>query len=347
MKSTQTNPEGMILEIQRMSTEDGPGIRTTVFLKGCSLKCVWCHNPESISSEPQLQWVDTTCIECGICIDECPANALTMEHGKIIINRQRCQPCEICAKACPSGALELMGSKWSEDNLINEILKDRAYFEKSSGGITLSGGEPALQSGFVASLFKRLKAEGIHTALDTCGMCSETQLKEILPYADLVLFDLKEIDPDRHKVFTGASNTVILNNLKFINDRIKNELRPKTLWIRTPIIPGRTDTHENILGIAYFLSENSIEFSRWELCSFNNLCNGKYERLGKVWDLKNESLLEKETMEALLETAQKGSRHQERIKWTGSVQTKRDDVAPEPGTLQPTDYCKITSISNL
>ena len=172
MKKMSSNPggsEGIVLEIQRMSTEDGPGIRTTVFMKGCSLKCAWCHNPESISFKPRIQWIKTNCIGCGICIDLCRESALSFHNKDIYIDREKCTNCGNCSDECPSGAIEIIGSKWTEDKLVEEILKDRAYFEKSSGGITISGGEPGLQADFVSLLLQRLKSEGVNTASGLVG----------------------------------------------------------------------------------------------------------------------------------------------------------------------------------
>ncbi len=346
MSSNLEKSEGMVLEIQRMSTEDGPGIRTTVFMKGCSLSCTWCHNPESILFKQQLYWVETNCLGCGICVEKCPENALSLNNAEVIINREKCNECGICTKECPSGALEIIGSKWSVDNLVNEILKDRAYFEKSSGGITISGGEPGLQVDFVSSLLKRLKSEGINTAFDTCGMYSEESLKKILPFTNIVLFDLKEIDPLKHKEYTGGTNQLILSNLKFISNYIKENIYPETLWVRTPIIPDATATEENISGIGKFLSNNSIRFDRWELCAFNNLCNNKYERLGFQWTFKEYGLFGNDEMEKLLITAKKTSIRPDNIFWTGSVKKENKKISTKKTNINIIDFCKITAIPN-
>ena len=349
MKKMSSNPggsEGIVLEIQRMSTEDGPGIRTTVFMKGCSLKCAWCHNPESISFKPRIQWIKTNCIGCGICIDLCRESALSFHNKDIYIDREKCTNCGNCSDECPSGAIEIIGSKWTEDKLVEEILKDRAYFEKSSGGITISGGEPGLQADFVSSLLKRLKSEGVNTAFDTCGMYLVESLKKILPFTDIVLFDLKEIDPLKHKKFTGSTNELILNNLKFINNYIKENIYPQILWVRTPIIPDTTATEENISGIGKYLSNNSIRFDRWELCAFNNLCNNKYERLGFKWTFKEYGLFGNDEMEKLLSTAKETSSRPEKIFWTGSVKSEDKELSPKKTNLNIIDFCKITAIPN-
>ena len=185
---------GTILEIIRMSTEDGPGIRTTVFFKGCSLNCSWCHNPESISLKPQIQWLGTSCIGCGICVETCPEKALKKTEEGITINRSLCNGCGLCTEECPTTAMELLGKKWNIHDLACELVKDRAYFEPSGGGVTLSGGEAALQNDFCLALLKELKVRGIQTALDTCGQVPQALLASLLPYVDILLYDLKEIE---------------------------------------------------------------------------------------------------------------------------------------------------------
>ncbi|MGZ6346322.1 MAG: glycyl-radical enzyme activating protein, partial [Anaerolineales bacterium] len=274
----------MILNTQRLSTEDGPGIRTTVFFKGCPLHCAWCHNPESISPRMQTQWFEVRCLDCRSCIEACPNGCLTMTNKGLQIDRDHCQACGKCAQACPSGALESIGKTMLVDELLAELLKDRVYYEKSGGGVTLSGGEPTFQPEFAESLLQGLKEKGISTAIDTCGLSSTQTLARLLPFTDLVLFDLKLYDPILHFKFTGAYNKKILENLSFLRDYRLTQSRPMEIWVRTPLIPGATDSLENLNAIGRYLSETlNGTVSRWELCAFNNLCRNQYERLGIEW----------------------------------------------------------------
>jgi pyruvate formate lyase activating enzyme len=304
---TTDSKTALILHLQRLSTEDGPGIRTTVFFKGCPLHCGWCHNPESISAKPQLQWLENRCIGCDGCLDACPNGALTRSAAGIHIDRTRCRGCGTCARACPANALELLGKRMSLEALVSELVRDRVYFDKSGGGITLSGGEPTQQTEFLERLLQRLQEIGLHTALDTCGLCPTSSLDRLLPHTDLILFDLKEIDPDRHARFTGASNQRILENLLYVRNWLASrDLHgEKELWIRTPLIPGATDTQENLTGIGAFIAQHLPGLvARWELCAFNNLCRDKYARLGAAWEYADVPLLARERMDMLEDWAQ-------------------------------------------
>lgn len=296
----------LILHLQRLSTEDGPGIRTTVFFKGCPLQCKWCHNPESISFKPQVHWLETRCIGCGLCIEACPNGSLGKDEGTLKRNRELCTACGKCAGECPAGAQELLGHEVTLQELLAELLKDRVYYDRSGGGVTMSGGEPMMQPLFVANLLKALKENGINTALDTCGLCSPTALEKVLYFTDMVLFDLKEIDPPRHKELTGQDNRRILDNLLLVRDHVKAH-PGKVLWIRTPLIPDATANRRTIEGIGSYIHHNlDGVFQRWELCAFNNLCRDKYRRLDMKWDYVSTQLISKKEL-AEMENIARGS----------------------------------------
>ncbi len=323
--------EGIVLDIQRMSTEDGPGIRTTVFMKGCTLHCAWCHNPESISAKPQVQWIGSRCIGCGTCLDVCPEGAISDEGNGIQIDRGKCTGCGTCAEECPSTAMELLGNKWSVDDLAVELLKDRVYFEKSGGGVTIGGGESTFQAVFISSLLEKLSASGVHTAIDTCGQTSRDSLEKILPFTDLVLYDIKEIDSARHRNFTGIGNEKILDNIIYIGEYIKkNNGRPE-LWIRTPVIPDATAREENIRGIGEFIARNlGDSVRRWELLAFNNLCEDKYLRLGREWIYKKNKLMSRESMEYLYGVALKTGIRPDIVSWSGATKIEDEKNTKDP-----------------
>jgi len=312
------------LHLQRLSTEDGPGIRTTVFLKGCSLHCAWCHNPESISSTPFLQWQAYLCIGCQTCILSCPNDSLSMENGVLRVDRNVCRLCGECTDACPANALELLGKKIYSSELIEELLKDSAFFSQSDGGVTFSGGEPALQPEFTAAVMETLHEQGIHTALDTCGNVPLANLKLILPYTDLVLYDLKLMDSELHKKFTRVGNELILENLHWLVDYIHDNAQNLQLWIRTPLIPQATATQENLQAIAAFLNElESDVVERWELCAFNNLCRDKYERIGMHWDYEDQPLMRKDELDACQQWARQIYRKPQTVNVTGSARVEQ------------------------
>lgn len=289
----------LVLNIQRMSTEDGPGLRTTLFLKGCPLKCCWCHNPESIDVNKHLEWVEVRCIGCKSCVKACKQGALSSnEKNEIVIDQTKCIRCGECVDACPAGALELKGDRKTVQDVFSELMKDRSYWGEN-GGVTISGGEPLLQSKKVKELLKMFHEKGVHTALDTSGLCSEQAIDDVFPYVSLFLYDLKVIDREKHIRFTGQPNDKILSNYRYLVDKCKGT--DKKIWIRTPIIPGATDSDENIMQIANIIKNDDID--KWELCAFNNLCKDKYDRLYQDWVYAGKSLMTKKRMDKLLKIA--------------------------------------------
>jgi pyruvate formate lyase activating enzyme len=292
---------GLILTVQRLSTEDGPGIRSTVFYKKCPLSCRWCHNPESISGAPELQWYATRCMGCRSCEKACPRGCIAFaDRTGVRIARDRCEGCGTCAAECPTNALELLGRKVSPEGLTAELVRDRAFFDSSGGGVTLSGGEPMAQPGFTAALLRCLKAAGVSTALDTCGFAAGEALERVLPDVDLVLYDLKAIDAGLHRALTGQDNELILRNARLVAAARRSGPGRPRLWIRTPLVPGATAAGANLRAIGSFIAEcleDAVE--RWELCAFNNLCRAQYERLGKVWEYAATPLMSRRELDDL------------------------------------------------
>ncbi|MFX0012235.1 MAG: glycyl-radical enzyme activating protein, partial [Candidatus Hermodarchaeota archaeon] len=306
--------QGLIFKIERMATDDGPGVRTTIFFNTCPLNCVWCHNPESIPKKPQLYWTERKCIACNSCIDACQEDVLIFEDDGLHINRERCTSCGECIEACPSTALSMYGKWWDVEELFHEIEKEKIFFDKAKGGITVSGGEPTLQPDFLLKILKLCKENGISTALDTCGISSKKVYQDLLPYLDIVLLDIKEIDPEKHKEFTGVSNKIILENAKWMSKYLKE--KKKIMWIRTPLIPNYTATEENVQGIGEFIVKELENIpDKWDLLSFNKLCDIKYTQLDMSWSLKDEPLMTKEEMEHFVEIAY--GTGVKNVKWSG------------------------------
>lgn len=286
-----------VLDIQRMSTEDGPGLRTTVFVKGCPLACTWCHNPESIEPRSHVEWKGVLCIGCGICATACPQHGITFDETGVH-TADFCNACGCCTRECPTQALELKGVNYTVDDLYKVVIKDRAFWGKD-GGLTLSGGEITLQWQDAVAMFQKCKEDGVHTALDTCGFCQREALEALLPCTDIFLYDLKLFDDAEHRKYTGQSNELIFDNFEWLVEACRET--GTRIWVRTPIIPGATDTDENIKNLAGVVRDR---VERWELCAFNNLCLDKYDRLGKEWDFKGKGLIAKERMEELTAIAQ-------------------------------------------
>ncbi|MHB8895270.1 MAG: glycyl-radical enzyme activating protein [Candidatus Geothermincolia bacterium] len=302
------NITGTIFNIQRFSIEDGPGIRTTVFMKGCPLRCVWCHNPEGLEKKKQLMWFDVRCIGARDCLAACTMGALKLTGGGMVIDRERCDGCGRCQEACPAGAIEVVGREITAREAFDEVARDEAFYRNSGGGLTISGGEPTMQPGFVEQLLTLAGDAGVPTALDTCGYCSHGVLAKLLELSDMAMLDLKVMDEARHVELTGVELAPVLESGRVI-------ARSGTpLWVRTPVIPGCTDTEENIGRIARYIREDLSTVERWDLLSFNNTCGSKYQRLGLAWELERAPLISKRKMESLAEAAQAAGC---RVEWSG------------------------------
>ncbi len=294
----------LVFDIYRGTTHDGPGIRSTVFFQSCPLACQWCHNPEGITSSPGVWWEERSCIGCMLCQDACPVKANPAGEGGITIHRDRCLGCGACVKACPTGAMSFIARSFDLPGLLNEVLRDRAFYEKTGGGVTASGGECMQQHAFVARFFQKLQEARVNTALDTSGFAPWSAFEEVLPHTDYVLYDLKLMDSWAHRQFTGQDNGLILENVRKIAAAVRDGSCRAKLWIRTPLIPGATAAPENISAIGAFLAgEMADVVSRWELCAFNNSCITKYSRLGKAWDCQELKLLTDSKAQALRRAA--------------------------------------------
>lgn len=265
--------KAMITDIKRFAVHDGDGIRTTVFFKGCPLKCVWCHNPESIDFKPQLAYYNNKCMSCGECVDACPQNAHTIKDGLHQFEREKCISCGKCADVCLGEALILHGKEMTTDELIPILLEDRDFYATSGGGVTLSGGECLSQSDFCAELLKKLKAENIHTAIDTCGFVSKEAISKVIPYTDIFLYDIKAIDEDVHIRCTGHKNKTILENLKYIDSC------GKSIETRIPYVPHYNDNQ--IEKIADFLGEIK-NITKVKLLPYHNYAGSKYSSLDMI-----------------------------------------------------------------
>lgn len=268
---------GKIFDIQRMSVHDGPGIRTTVFLKGCPLRCLWCHNPESQSFDTVIGYNPEKCVGCGECAQICSAH--TVLEGVHEFDRSLCTACGKCADLCFNHAMLASGYEMTADDVIREVLKDRTFYKTTGGGVTFSGGEPLSQPRFLSELLSKAKAVGLHTAVDTSGFGKRETILEIAPYTDLFLWDLKESSEERHLAFTGVSSLPIQENLRLVN-----ALGAKVI-LRCPIIPGLNDREDHLEGIATTVAEFSC-IRAVNIMAFHKLGDGKYT----AFDMKNRTL---------------------------------------------------------
>lgn len=269
---------GLVFNIQRYSIHDGPGLRTIIFLKGCPLKCKWCSNPESQSLSPVILFDHRKCIQCNACVQTCTREAITIVGDDRRVDPEKCNLCFNCLDICYSGALELVGKKMSVEEVLEEVRKDLPFYTQSNGGITLSGGEPAVQHDFSVAILDECKKEGIHTALETCGFAHWSVLRELVNRVDLVLYDIKHVNPEIHKKLTGQTNTLILQNAKLIADL------GKKMIVRVPVIPTCNSTEESIREIMNFvLSLKSVK--EIHLLPYHRYGKNKYDRLGWEYTL--------------------------------------------------------------
>jgi pyruvate formate lyase activating enzyme len=259
---------GLVFNVQRYSLHDGPGIRTTVFLKGCPARCLWCHNPEGQSFAPEILVVETRCASCGTCAAACP-------HGAPPPGSGLCTACGACVEACPAGARQLAGREMTVDAVVDEVLRDRVFYEESGGGVTFSGGEPLAQPEFLAGLLAACRAAGIHTAVDTCGFSPRERLLVLASLVDLFLFDVKLLDDARHRALTGLPAAPILDNLRALAAVHAN------VWIRVPVVPGYTDAEADIAATAALVA-GLPGVRRVSLLPYHRTGTQKARRLGRT-----------------------------------------------------------------
>ena len=288
---------GLVSNIQKYSLQDGPGIRTTVFFKGCPLRCAWCHNPENISRQPQLLLYPARCVQCGACADVCPQwvdsglARLGPSSGPFSPG-QNCVRCGACAEVCPTGARVMVGRSMSLEALLDEILADRIFYDDSGGGVTFSGGEPLSQFEFLKAALQACKSRGVQTAVDTCGSAPQEHLLAIAHLVDLFLYDVKLIDEARHREYCNASNRVILANLRALT-RVHS-----SIWIRIPIIPGINDGTGEIEAMARLVQELP-GIRQVSLLPYHKIGLPKFERLGQAYALADVAPPSRQAMETL------------------------------------------------
>lgn len=269
--------KAIIFNIQNFSIHDGPGIRTTVFFKGCPLKCLWCHNPESQNTKPEMLYDREKCVMCGVCEKVCPQKAITNVNNSMVTDMDKCDFCGDCVTYCLYGARQIAGKEYTVEEVVKEALKDKVFYEQSKGGgVTLSGGEPLLQIDFVEELLIRLKEEGIQTAVDTSGAIKFEYLERAAKYTDLFLFDLKLMDDEKHKEFVGSSNKLIIENLQKLSKIHDN------IYLRMPIIEGVNAEISHIEKVLELIEDLNIK--KVNLLPYHDIAKHKYKKLGREYE---------------------------------------------------------------
>lgn len=288
-----------IFEIKRFAIHDGDGVRTTVFFKGCSLRCWWCHNPEGLDFENELAFFENKCIHCGKCVNACPNNAHVLENGKHGFVRSLCNNCGKCKDVCFQNAIKVFGYDINLDDLITEVLKDKQFYDLSGGGVTLSGGECLLQANFCREFLKELKNHGINTAVDTAGYVPKEAILKVLPYVDVFLFDIKSYNLQKHVDATGKANTLVLENLELI------DLNNKKIEVRIPYIPNFSQEEIEKISIILSRLKNLVGV---RILPYHNFAGSKYSALGKVNTLTDERVSQQEIEIAKKKLIDKGIR---------------------------------------
>ncbi len=282
---------GNVFDVQRFSIHDGPGIRTTVFLKGCPARCPWCSNPESQCALPQLFYTRSRCLGCGSCVSVCPQRALSLEADAVAIDRARCIPCDECTRVCPSGALRLVGRRVTAADVLAEVERDRIFYEHSGGGMTLSGGEPLAQPEFALALLEGARERGFHSSVETAGLAGSETVELVLARTDLILFDIKQIDSESHRSIVGEDDALVIGNA-----RVAARLGVKMI-VRVPVIPGFNDQPHQIAAIGEFA--RSLGISELHLLPYHGYGAAKYSGLGRRYKMPDTIPPSREHLEGL------------------------------------------------
>ena len=286
--------EGLVFDIQHFCLDDGPGIRTTVFLKGRPLRCIWCHNAEGLSAKPQMYFASEKCSGCGMCAEVCPENVHSFRDQGHDVDFSACVSCGACTKVCGREALRIVGKRMTAQDVLKEVLQDKPFYDQSQGGITLSGGEPLMQGEFACELAELSAKNGLHVCVETSGHCSAGTIQQIMPYVDLFLFDFKHHDPEKHRLCTGADNRLILQNLRFLSEN------GKRIVLRCPIIHGCNDTEAHYQAIAE-LADTLSGVAEIHLEPYHPFGLSKYRSIGREAAYCNEELLNKPEAERIRE----------------------------------------------
>jgi pyruvate formate lyase activating enzyme len=284
MRSESATDERLVLAISRMTIHNGPGLRTVIYLKGCPLHCLWCSTPESQKTGPEIAVYPSKCIHCDQCVPACPLNAISVTDDTVSIDRSLCNNCGKCVEVCYSEAIKLLGQSMTIKELLDEVKKDAAFYKHSGGGVVISGGEPFLNPDFTMKLLRALKEEGINVGIDTCGYVPWKNIEEMLPYIDFFLWDIKHMDPEKHREFTGVSNELILSNIRSVSE--KNI----PIYIRVPVIPGYNDSEENIRAICEF-AQGLSSVVEIHLIPLHHLGKSRYDSLDRVYPINDIPLI--------------------------------------------------------